>query len=65
MKTEFSTNGEAPVEARQHRRVPAVENHDEKSSEPRHQNGYSEKEKKRSLFRRPSFIVVAAALAVV
>ena len=65
MKTEFSTNGEAPVEARQHRRVPAVENHDEKSSEPRHRNGYSEKEKKRSLFRRPSVIVVAAALAVV
>ena len=65
MKTEFSTNGEAPVEARQHRRVPAVENHDEKSSEPSHQNGSSEKENKRSLFGRPSVIVAAATLAIV
>ena len=62
MKTEFSTNGEGPVEAKQHRRMPVLKDHDEEK--PHYESGSSEKDKKRSLFRRPSVIIIAAALAV-
>src|ERR1700757_4182874 len=64
MKAEIPTNGELPLEARQHRRGFLVEDHDEKSSEHRLQDDSSGKDKKRSLFRRPGVIVAAAALAI-
>ena len=64
MKTEIPTNGELPLEARQHRRGFAVENGDKKSSEHRHQDGSPRKDKKRSLFRRPGVIIAAAVLAI-
>ena len=64
MKTEISTNGEAPVELKEHRRGSAIPDHDEKSSEHRREDGSSGEEKKRSLFRRPGVIVAAAALAI-
>jgi hypothetical protein len=65
MKTEIPTNGELPIEARQHRRGFAVEDHNQKSSEHRHQDDSSGKEKTRSMFRRPGVIIAAAVLAVV
>src|SRR5258708_30318595 len=64
MKTEISTNGEAPVELKEHRRGSAIPDHDEKSSEHRHEDGSSGEDKKRSLFHRPGVIVAAAALAI-
>src|SRR5258708_37434396 len=65
MKTEFSTNGEAPIEAREHRRATITQDHKRTGSahldEPSNRSG---EEKKRSLFRRPGVIVAAAALAI-
>src|SRR2546422_8984424 len=65
MKTEISTNGEAPIEAREHRRATITRDHKRTGSahldEPSNRSG---EEKKRSLFRRPGVIVAAAALAI-
>src|SRR5467141_2655014 len=65
MKTEISTNGEAPIEAREHRRATITQDHKRTGSahldEPGSRSG---EEKKRSLFRRPGVIVAAAALAI-
>src|SRR2546423_958309 len=62
MKTEISTNGEAPIEAREHRRATITQDHKRTGSahldEPSSRSG---EEKKRSLFRRPGVIVVATA----
>src|ERR1700730_9927482 len=65
MKTEISTNGEAPVEARERRHPPATPNY-ERNGSPRfdQENNRSAEEKKRSLFRRPGVIVAAAVLAI-
>jgi membrane fusion protein, multidrug efflux system len=65
MKTEISTNGEAPVEARERRHPVATPNY-ERNGSPRfdQENNRSAEEKKRSLFRRPGVIVAAAALAI-
>ena len=65
MKTEISTNGEAPVEARE-RRPPAATPNYERNGSPRfdQENNRSAEEKKRSLFRRPGVIVAAAALSI-
>jgi membrane fusion protein, multidrug efflux system len=65
MKTEISSNGAAPIEAPE-RRPAVIQDH--KRTAPARFDGVddvSRKETKRSLFRRPSVIVVAAALAVV
>src|SRR5205807_10364141 len=65
MKTEISTNGEAPIEAREHRRATTTQDHKRTGSahldEPSNRSG---EEKKPSLFRRPGAIVAAAALAI-
>src|SRR5258707_14264369 len=65
MKTEISTNGEAPIEAREHRRATITQDHKRTGSthldEPSSRSG---EEKKRSLFRRPGVIVAVAALAI-
>src|SRR5436309_8232717 len=65
MKTEISTNGEAPIEAREHRRATVTQDHKRIGSahldEPSNRSG---EEKKRSLFRRPGVIVAAAALTI-
>jgi len=65
MKTEISTNGEAPIEAREHRRATINQDHKRTGSahldEPGNRSG---EEKKRSLFRRPGMIVAAAALTI-
>src|SRR5260370_8746183 len=65
MKTEISTNGEAPIEPREHRRATIAQDHKRTGSahldEPSNRSG---EEKKRSLFRRPGVIVAAAALAI-
>src|SRR5256714_10168195 len=65
MKTEISTNGEAPIEAREHRRATITQDHKRTGSahldEPSNRSG---EEKKRSLFRRPGVIIAAAALAI-
>jgi membrane fusion protein, multidrug efflux system len=66
MKTEFSKNGAAPVEARE--RHPAAVTQDPKRTASARFDGVSDpsvKEKKRSLFRRPAVIVAAAAVAIV
>jgi membrane fusion protein (multidrug efflux system) len=66
MKTEFSTNGERQVlEAREHRPATATPDYKRNASARFDDAGDSSaKEKKRSLFRRPGVIVVAAALAI-
>src|SRR6201987_1030552 len=65
MKAEISTNGEAPIEAREHRRATITLDHKRTGSahldEPSNRSG---EKKKRSLFRRPGVIVAAAALAI-
>src|SRR5437879_13680941 len=62
MKTEISTNGEAPIEAREHRRATITQDHKRTGSahldEPSNRSG---EEKKRALSRRPRVIVEAAA----
>jgi membrane fusion protein (multidrug efflux system) len=66
MKTEFSTNGELPIpKEKEDRRGVVIQDHYEKSSEHRHEDGSSGKEKKRTLFRRPGMIVTIAVLAIV
>jgi len=66
MKTEFSTNGELPIpKEKEDRRGVVIQDHYEKSSEHRHEDGSSDKEKKRSLFRRPGVIVAIAVLVIV
>jgi len=66
MKTEFSTNGEAPVEPKEHRRATITQDHKRTGSalldEPSNRSGEG---KKRSLFRRPGVIVAIAVLAIV
>jgi membrane fusion protein (multidrug efflux system) len=65
MKTEFSTNGAAPVEAPE--RHPAVTQDYKRTAAARFDGDgdSSKKEKKESLFRRPSVIVIGTALAIV
>jgi membrane fusion protein, multidrug efflux system len=66
MKTEFSNNGGVPVEARA--RNPIAVTEDQKRTASTRLDDMSDrsgKEGKRSLFRRPSIIVAAAALAVI
>ena len=66
MKTEFSNNGAAPVEAPE--RHPAAVIQDHKRTAPARFDGASDsskKEEKQSFLRRPSVIVAAAALALV
>jgi membrane fusion protein, multidrug efflux system len=66
MKTEFSTNGAAPVEPRERHRAAVTQYH--KRTTSARFDGVSDlsvKEKKRSLFRRPAVIVAAAAVAIV
>ena len=64
-KTKISTNGEAPVEARE-RHHPAATPDYERNGSPGFDQEYnrSAEEKKRSLFRRPLAIVAAAGLAI-
>ncbi len=66
MKTEFSNNGATPVEAPERHPVAVTQDH-KRTSSARFDDASdrSTKEKKRSLFRRPSVIIVAAALAIV
>jgi membrane fusion protein (multidrug efflux system) len=66
MKTEFSKNGATPVEARERHSI-AVTQDRKRTAFTRFDQASdrSVNEKKQSLFRRPSVIVVAAALAVV
>jgi len=65
MKTEISTNGEAPIEAREHRRTTITQDRKRTGSAPLDESSNrSGEEKKRSLFRRPGVIVAAAALAI-
>src|SRR5207244_672319 len=65
MKTEISTNGEAPVEPKEHRRAMITQEHKRTGSalldETSNRSG---EEKKRSLFQRPGVIVAVAALAI-
>src|SRR5260370_2189392 len=65
MKEEISSNGEARIEGREHRRGTITQDHKRTASahldEPGNRSG---EEKKRSLFRRPGVIVAAAALAI-
>ena len=65
MKTEISTNGEAPFEAEQHRRVTVTQD-PKRNGSARFEEASSRsgQEKKRSTFRRPGVIVAAAALAI-
>src|SRR5947209_19490206 len=60
MKTEISTNGEAPIEAREHRRATITQDHKRTGSahldEP---SSRSAEEKKRSLFRPPVSVAPA------
>jgi membrane fusion protein (multidrug efflux system) len=66
MKTEISTNGDRPLPKKEeHRRGTVIQDHDENSSEHRHEDGAPAKEKKRSLFRRRGVIVAIAVLAIV
>ena len=66
MKTEFSNNGAAPIEAPERHPDAIAEDHKRTSSTRLDDvSDRSVKEKKRPLFRRPAVIVVAAALAIV
>ena len=65
MKTEFSKNGAAPVEAPERHSFVVSQDHNRTSSARFDQaNDLSGKEKKQSPFRRPSVIVIGAALAI-
>src|SRR5437870_12539550 len=65
MITIISTNGEASIEAREHRRATITQDHKRTWSphldEPSNRSG---EEKKRSLFRLPGVNVAAVALAI-
>src|SRR5947208_149190 len=66
MKTEISSNGAAPIETNGDRRGTVTQDYRRTTSARLDQaSDRSVKEKKQSLFRRPSVIVVVAALAVV
>src|SRR5439155_19747790 len=66
MKIENSGNGAAPFETKEARRSTVTEEHKQKhSARVDEANDHSTKEKKQSLFRRPSVIVVAGALTMV
>jgi len=66
MKTEFPTNGHLPIsKGREHRYVAVVQDHDENRPAPLDAEDSSGKEKKQSLFRRPSVIIAGAILAIV
>jgi membrane fusion protein, multidrug efflux system len=66
MKTKISSNGQyEDVDAKQYRRGTATPFPEQNRSAKPDANRSSDKDKKQSLFRRPSVIVVAAALAVV
>ena len=65
MKTGFSKNGASPVEAPERHSSVVTQDHNRTSSARFDQaNDLSGKEKKQSPFRRPSVIVIGAALAV-
>jgi membrane fusion protein, multidrug efflux system len=65
MKTEFSDNGAAPIETPERHRA-VIQDHKRTDSVRVDQpSNRLVKEKKRSLFHRPSVIVIAAALAIV
>ena len=66
MKTEVPTNGARSLEVKEHRRFDTADNHEQKNSARSDGAGDSPgKEKKRSLFRRPTVIVATAALVIV
>src|SRR5437667_2475013 len=66
MKIENSGNGAAPFETKEARRSTVTEEHKQTHSARFDEaSDHSTKEKKQSLFRRPSVIVVAGALAMV
>ncbi len=66
MKIENSGNGAAPFETKEARRSTVTEEHKQAHSARFDEaSDHSTKEKKQSLFRRPSVIVVAGALAMV
>jgi membrane fusion protein (multidrug efflux system) len=65
MKTEAPTNGEKSLEVKEHRRFDAADNHEQKNSACSDDAGdHSGKDKKRSLFQRPSVILATAALVI-
>ena len=66
MKTEVPTNGELPIsKTAEHRRGAVIQDYDENRSARHNAEASSGKDKKRSLFRRPSVIVATAALVIV
>jgi len=66
MKTEVPTNGELPIsKTTEHRRAAVIQDYDENRSARHNAEASSGKDKKRSLFRRPSAIVATAALVIV
>jgi membrane fusion protein (multidrug efflux system) len=66
MKTEVPTNGELPIsKTTEHRRAAVIQDYDENRSARHNAEASSGKDKKRSLFRRPSVIVATAALVIV
>ena len=66
MKTEVPTNGELPIsKTTEHRRAAVIQDYDENRSARHNAEASSGKDKKRSLFRRPSVIVATAALLIV
>jgi membrane fusion protein (multidrug efflux system) len=66
MKTEVSTNGELPIsKTAGHRSAAVIQDYDENRSARRDAGASSGKDKKRSLFQRPSVIVATAALLIV
>ncbi|HET9367575.1 MAG TPA: HlyD family secretion protein, partial [Candidatus Udaeobacter sp.] len=66
MKTEISNNGAAPVETKENRRATVTPDRKRLASTRLDDvSDGSAKESKQSLFRRPSVIVAAAALAIV
>ena len=66
MKTEFSTNGQyEDVDTKPYRRGTVTSLHEQNRLAKTDADRSPDKDKKRSLFRRPTVIVVAAALAVV
>src|SRR6201993_5491437 len=64
MKTEFSNNGAAPVEAPERHRAVIQDHKRTDSARVDQPSNRLVKEKKRSLFHRPSVIVIAAAVAI-
>ena len=66
MKTKLPTNGELPIsKTAGHRRAPVIQNYDENRSSRLDAEAPSDKDRRRSLFQRPSVIVATAALLIV